>query len=320
MPFLKKATVLFDLAHNEMLNIEDNEYSEFSKLLERLSVKIRINENYDLTKKILKNIDILILGNPIDDYFSNIEINDIINFVREGGNLLIISEYGADYLQKTNINDISNKYFGIFFKKNIVKESNKINQNCSSILTIENFEEHKITNQLREIIIGGTCSLILTKNSKPLLKSNDSAWTEIFDDSSKKWKKDEIGEKQIIAAYSEFGKGKVVAIGDIDLFSNNENIGINQFDNRKFIFNILNWLVEPVKEGDVILFILNQLGIFQNEIKELNLKVNNIIESITFLEHRVSSIEDEIKLKKKSKNLEKNHEKKALSEEKITYF
>ncbi|GAH25157.1 unnamed protein product, partial [marine sediment metagenome] len=63
-------------------------------------------------------VDVLVLGNPIDDYFSNIEIKDIVNFVRTGGNLILISEYGADYLQKTNLNDIAPN-FGILFEKNI---------------------------------------------------------------------------------------------------------------------------------------------------------------------------------------------------------
>ena len=65
MPLIKKATILFDLSHKEMLNIEEKEYSEFHDLLQRLSVKIKNNESKDLTKKILDDVDILILGNPI---------------------------------------------------------------------------------------------------------------------------------------------------------------------------------------------------------------------------------------------------------------
>ena len=105
MTSLKKTNpaILFDLNHNEMLDIEDNDFSDFSDLLHSLGLKVNKNENKNLTDKILENIDILIIGNPIDNYFSSIEIKEIINFVREGGRLILVSEYGSDYLQKTNL-------------------------------------------------------------------------------------------------------------------------------------------------------------------------------------------------------------------------
>ncbi len=101
----------------------DKDFSDFLKLLNNLNFKIEKNENKDLTKKVLENIDVLVLGNPIDDYFSNIEIKETVNFVRLGGALLLVSEYGADYLQKTNLNDIAN-HFGFLFEKNLIKEQN----------------------------------------------------------------------------------------------------------------------------------------------------------------------------------------------------
>ena len=97
-------TILFDLFHNEMLDINENDFSDFLNLLKRFNLKIKKNENKNLTSKLLENVNILVIGNPIDDYFSNIEIKDICNYVRIGGSLLLISEYGADYLQKTNLN------------------------------------------------------------------------------------------------------------------------------------------------------------------------------------------------------------------------
>jgi len=90
-----RKTILIDLNHSEMLTLDD-EFSDFLKLLQNLNLKIKKNENKDLTKKVLEGVDVLVLGNPIDDYFSNIEIKDIVNYVRVGGNLLLVSEYGAD--------------------------------------------------------------------------------------------------------------------------------------------------------------------------------------------------------------------------------
>ena len=288
---MPKKTVLIDLSHNEMLNIHEDEFSEFLELLNSLNLKVKTNENKNITEKVLQNIDIVIIGNPIDDYFSSIEIKSIIDFVREGGNLLLVSEYGADYLQKTNLNDISGKYFGIYFQKNIVKEYNKINQNCSSILTIQDFNNHKITNQLRDVVFGGSCSLLINKNSESLFYSKES-WTEVYNDLEKQWSKDEDNQQQIIAAYTEYGRGKVVALGDIDIFSNDPNIGMSLLDNRKFVLNIFDWFLEPVKSNDVLGWILNQLGGLQNEIKEINNKISNLIETSTVLEKRISTLEE----------------------------
>ncbi|UCD01694.1 MAG: hypothetical protein JSV23_01330 [Promethearchaeota archaeon] len=290
-----KNNVLIDLTHNEMLNIDDEEFKEFLNLLKRLDLKIKKNEGEHITKEALKNIDVLIIGNPIDDFFSSLEIKHIVDYVRSGGGLLLLSEYGADYLQKTNLNDIAGK-FGIFFEKNIIKETNSANQNCTSILHIQDFIKHDITKNIREIIIGGACSLLLSKEVKPLLQTNEhSIWSEIFNNISEKWnKEDEI--QQTVAAYTEFGQGKVVALGDIDIFTSNSRIGINSLDNSKFLQNIISWLIAPVKESKVMEFILSQLGELQYEIRETNKVINNVIETMTILEKRISYLEKKSKL------------------------
>ncbi|MHA1472134.1 MAG: hypothetical protein ACTSQW_03440 [Promethearchaeota archaeon] len=283
-------SILFDLNHNEMLTF-DQDYSDFLKLLHSFNFKIEKNENKDLTKKVLESIDVLILGNPIDEYFSNIEIKEIINFVRLGGSLLLVSEYGADYLQKTNLNDIAN-HFGILFEKNLIKEQNVKTQNCSSILHINEFPDVEFINGLREVVIGGTCSLYVKKGAKALLETNIlNNWSEIYNNSSEEWEKDKE-QQHIIAAYVKFGQGKVIAFGDIDIFSNDDNIGIKSFDNQKFLHNIFSWLVAPVEKSDVNSFILEQIGELQNGVKVIQKTINNIIETMSILERRLTNIEE----------------------------
>lgn len=293
MPLLKKASILFDLSHNEMLNIEEDEFSEFYKLLQRLNVKIKKNENRDISEELLQDIDILVIGNPIDDYFSNIEIKAIVDFVRIGGNLLILSEYGSDFLQKTNLNDISGTNFGIYFQKNLIKELNSVNQNCTSIVHIQKFKNKQIGNGLREVLIGGACSLLLNRDAKPLLLTNNiNVWSEKYNSSNEEWIREEEEEQQIIGAYREYGQGRVAALGDIDIFTNDSNIGLNQLDNQLLITNILKWLIEPVKEPELMKFTLNQLGEIQNDMKNIKKKIDNIIETMTILENRISVIEE----------------------------
>jgi len=284
-----RKTILFDVNHSEMLTLDD-EFSDFLKLLQNLNLKIKKNENKDLTKKVLEHVDVLVLGNPIDDYFSNIEIKDIVNYVRVGGNLMLVSEYGADFLQKTNLNELATN-FGFFFEKNLIKEQNSHNQNCSSILHIQKFPNNNIVNGLREVIIGGACSLFLKKGAKPLLQTGENnIWSEIYNNTSEEWTKDKE-QQHTIAAYSNFGQGKVIALGDIDIFCNDDNIGINSLDNQKFMQNVINWLIEPVKRPDVMSFILDQMGELQNGVKEIQNTINNIIETMSILETRISYLE-----------------------------
>ena len=300
---MQSKVILIDLSHGEMLTLDDD-FSDFLKLLHNLNFKIEKNENKDLTKKVLENVDVLILGNPIDDYFSNIEIKEIVNFVRLGGSLLLISEYGADYLQKTNLNDITN-HFGFLFEKNLIKEQNPKNHNCSSILHIHGFPETDFLNGLREVVIGGTCSLYLKKGAKPLLETNKlNNWSEIYNNSSEKWEKDKE-QQHIIAAYAKFGQGKVIAFGDIDIFCSDDNIGINSFDNQKFLHNIFSWLVAPVEKSDVNSFILEQIGELQNGVQQTQKTINNLIETMSILERRLTNIEEN------SENLEKTTDAKA---------
>ncbi|TXT58866.1 MAG: hypothetical protein BAJALOKI2v1_290022 [Promethearchaeota archaeon] len=293
MSHLRTKTILFDLSHTEMLNINEEDFSELLELLNDLGLTIKTNENNDLKKAQFESVDILVLGNPINEYFSKNEFKEIINYVREGGSLLLISEYGADYLQKTNLNDLSGNEFGIYFQKNLIKEKNEFNENCSSILKIRNFNHHEITSQLREIIIGGSCSLILNGKAKPLIETDESAWTETYDEAKNEWLKDAGTEGvQKIASYMQYGRGKVFCIGDIDIFSNDENIGIPRLDNRKFVRNVINWLMEPPEEEDIFHWILNQMGNVQTNVNNLNRKINNIIESMSILEERISDVEN----------------------------
>ncbi|MFW9939250.1 MAG: hypothetical protein ACFFD5_16535, partial [Candidatus Thorarchaeota archaeon] len=231
-----------------------------------------------------------------------------------GGNLLILSEYGADFLQKTNLNDISGTNFGIYFQKNLIKERNSVNHSCTSIVHIQRFENKQIANGLREVIIGGSCSLLLSRNAKPLLlTTKKNVWSEKYNSSNEEWIREEE-EEQIIGAYTEYGQGKIVALGDIDIFTNDANIGLNRLDNQLLINNILKWLIEPVKEPELIKFTLNQLGEIQNDMKNINKKIDNIIETMTILEKRLSLVEQKSNLLIKNPEIKEIIDKNTIQE------
>ncbi len=300
MPSSLNGTILFDLYHGEMLDLENQEYSEFKNLLKKQDMNVLKNDNQPLTRKLLKDIDLLILGNPINKYFSGEEIKEIEDFVRIGGNLLLISEYGSDYLQKTNLNELA-KRFGFYFLPNIVKELNSSNENCQSIISIKilHDNENELLSHVRFLQIGGCCSLLLLNRfaqSFLKIKQREGIWTETYDALTKSWiindKKEKEKKKEIIlAACSHHGKGKIIGIGDVDIFSNTPRIGISANDHERLLLNLLKWFKEPVAESKLRIWILNQIGMLQHSVKEINLKLNNIIETLTLLEKRISLVE-----------------------------
>ncbi len=293
MPPRRNTTILFDLYHNEMLDVENEEFSEFFTLLKQQNAKILKNETQLLTMEILSEIDILIIGNPINTFFNSEEIKAIENYVRMGGNIMLISEYGADYLQKSNLNDLATK-FGLYFSSDIVKEKNALNLNCPSIISLKSFDNNSngLLSHIKDVLIGGSCSLLIDRNAQGFLLSNKRTWIENYDGVTKTWIINNKNKESIIlGAFAEHGKGKIIGLGDIDIFSNDPNIGINVYDNRKLILNMLNWLEEPVLESKLQTWALFQFGTLQNQIKEINSKLNNIIETLTILEQRISILE-----------------------------
>ena len=101
---------------------------------------------------------------------------------------------------------------------------------------------------------------------------------------------------------TEYGQGKVLAFGDIDIFTNDSKIGINAFDNQQFLQNAIDWLLLEVKEPNVMKFTLNQVGDLQSEVKEINNAINNIIETMTILEKRISYLEQKLNVSLSKQN------------------
>ena len=53
---MREKTILFDLCHNEMLNIDEEEFSDFKDLLKNLNLKIKKIKSENLRKSDIENI------------------------------------------------------------------------------------------------------------------------------------------------------------------------------------------------------------------------------------------------------------------------
>jgi hypothetical protein len=288
MPKAKNLRILFDYAHGEILNLEDSEYKPLKNLLKSMECVILGNEENRISAEMLHNIDVLVIGSPVESYFVSQEISAIIDFVSAGGNLLVMSEVGI--LQKNNLNDLM-KHFGLYFE-NTTLRSDK-NTETNSIIMIANIVEHAITKNVKKIMVGG-CSTIRTvkaKGSMDVILSGEDTWVEVYDEIHNKWLKNTDVLVPIVSI-SIYGQGRIAAFGDVDIFGTNPMFGLNALDNKQLVQNLIMWFHTPVHSGATIDWLLTQFSQMREEVLEIGDKFDNLVNSARILENRISQIEE----------------------------
>ena len=288
MPKAKNLKILLDYAHNEIVNLEDSEYRPFRKLLKSMECVIFTNEEKRITQELLHNVDVLIIGCPVESYFVSQEIATIVDWVSSGGNLLVMSEVGI--LQKTNLNDLM-KHFGLYFENTTLRS--KKDPETNSIIMISEIIDHAITKNVKKIMVGG-CSTIRTvkaKGSMDVCLSGEDTWVEVYDELNNTWLKNTDTSVPIVSI-SIYGQGRIAAFGDVDLFGSNPLFGMNSLDNKQLIQNLIMWFHTPVRSGATIDWLLTQFNQMREDILELGDKFDNLVTTARILESRISQIEE----------------------------
>lgn len=284
----KSFSVVLDHSHGELLNLADEEFRPFGRLLEQMNCALTVHNSGKITGDILSDADLLIVGCPINHYFLYDEISDITDFVINGGCLLIASEYGGDSVQKTNLNDLT-KNFGLYFENTAIRT--KDDTGSTSLPLITKVINHDITKGIRKIMLGGTCTIRTAKNAYGICMSGPETWVEIYDDLNNMWIEHDDHDIPLIAA-NTYGQGRIVAMGDIDIFGNNPRFGLASLDNQKLIENIFSWFDQPVRSDITIEWILHQIANYREDISQLTGNFKNLVESVQSLEERISSLEE----------------------------
>lgn len=172
-------------------------------------------------------------GSPI---FSTEEINQIEEFVRNGGGLFVIGEYGTSSWG-SNINALLER-FGIEFNDDALAlprpDMDAVMTRHFPIMVRQN---HSITSDLFEITYHRGCSISLSRDGRTPPEPAIC-----------------LGGGACVCACAELGAGRIVAIGDSDLFSLPY---IGHSDNVRLFINIVRWLLkrpmEPIDKRDVII-------------------------------------------------------------------
>ena len=237
----------FDYSHQNKLTIEDPGFNDFVEYLFNSDLKLGKIEA-GITYEKLSDYNVFIIGVPIAEaYLSSEEIEYLIRYVNDGGSLLVVNDKGGDIENHNNLNDLTN-IFGIGFNPDQLFDNKNYSKDISRPI-IKVFKTHFITRDISQIIHSNGCTIEIDKSVETedidvtaiAFSSEESAWHKVFD--GEEWV-DEPVESAPIIAIGHYGMGKIVAIGNLSLFSGFHALyGIHAADNFKLISNIISWLM-----------------------------------------------------------------------------
>jgi tetratricopeptide (TPR) repeat protein len=183
--------------------------------------------------------DVLVLFIPFR-YFHDEEKERIRTFLKGGGGLIIIGEWGgyADYRDIVDsINGISTS-FGIEYNEDLVLDEEKNREDKDYHPVISTFASHPVTKGVKSIGYICGCSLKLKSSATALAFGNPTTTSD-----GKK------GRDVVVLAAAEYGKGRIVAVGDSDFLVGATTPGyeedfLNFKDNKKLALNMFEWTAQ----------------------------------------------------------------------------
>ncbi|MHA2005839.1 MAG: hypothetical protein ACXABO_07795 [Promethearchaeota archaeon] len=244
----------FDYTHNNKLTLENNAFTDFIQYLFDSDFKLGKIEA-GITSDKLENYDLFIIGVPtLGPYLDLDEINELVNYVKKGGSLLIINDGGGDYENKNNLSELTNN-FGITFNSDCLYDNKNFSKHNSHPI-IKDFRTHFITRDITKIIHSNGCTLTIDKSVENenldvqsiAASSESTSWHSIFDGDS--WK-EESKQNLPIIGIAHYELGKIAAIGNLSIFSSlNKSYGIKAADNFKLVANLIAWLLNKAKSEE----------------------------------------------------------------------
>lgn len=240
-----------------MLSLEASSYADFTQFLFTSAYKLgKIEAGFHSLEKV-KNYNAIIMSIPKNINLTPKEIEVLEEYVRTGGSLLIVGSRGGEYINRTNINELT-RNFGFEFMADEINDSvNYVNLQKRPLLS--DFKPHYITENIQKIVLSNTCSLGTLKLGEKekdikievLVRGGLNCWRKYFD--GNEWLEEDCPKIPLMLT-SEYYTGQVVAFGTLSIFSSlGREYGFSAFDNDLIIANILRWLtLDVAAEGKVI--------------------------------------------------------------------
>jgi hypothetical protein len=212
--------IVFDLSHEESHFSDPYEYTLPTGWGPTMDLLVASGYTWSpipvggsITPEALAGAGVLIVAEPLTS-FTPTEVETVLDYVRNGGGLLLLNDFNAP------INELSAPT-GVQFL---------LGPSSGFATTTEIVAGHPVTAGIVEIDLPIATPLLVGTEATPLAYY--------------------LGTP--IMAVQEYGSGRIVYVGDNELFA---IYGINDLDNAALLHNVLNWLGadsdrDGVKDGD----------------------------------------------------------------------
>jgi len=172
---------------------------------------------------------VLVMGPAVGQKYTKKETNAVVEYVKNGGGLLILAEEAAP--GSDNFQNSLASQFGIRFRNGIVADTAHSIGNTAGqwILVRSDFFD------LERVSLARAVPLITTGSAVSMLSTAATS----------------TPPQAVVGAAVKFGKGRVVCIGDSQLFINGgkEEIGIGCAQNKEFAAALFTWLAGKEKRS-----------------------------------------------------------------------
>lgn len=247
-------TCCFDYSHNNTLTIENPSNSDFIQYLFGSSIRLgKIQAGFTSLDK-LEKYRMVVIGGPREGIIEIEEIKNLEQYVKNGGNLLIINDEGGDYSANINLSELTQK-FGFLYNPDIIGDSMYYHGIQSRVIP-QHYEPHPATRNVDQIVLSNPCSIHINEliegdenvNILPLITTGLNSYHKRWD--GENWIEEEDAPKSILAVAVNYYKGRVIGLTSISMFSSlSSAYGFNALDNHKLIASIFGWLLEPPKDS-----------------------------------------------------------------------
>ena len=253
----KGSVITVDAAHNNFHTL-DNRYGPFGKVLEGDGFRLTSNSK-PVTQEVLRDCRIFVISNPLDSSnlsewrlpnpsaFSQTEIAAINQWVKNGGRLLLIADHmpfagAAQALAQS----FGFEFFNCFAMDNRRRSLERFYRGNQSLL------DNEITRGVDTVVTFTGSAFKIPKAAMPILALKNYtlsmpvvAWQ--FEENTPALPGDGFYQ----GAYMEYGKGKIVVMGEAAMFTaqlagpNRNPVGFNRPEARQsnqLLLNIIHWL------------------------------------------------------------------------------
>lgn len=197
--------------------------------------------------------DVLIILRPTCKYTME-EVETIVNYVKNGGGLLIADDYGfaQDITKQFGVNYISQN-----FNATLLEFKEYHNQPSLPIIEINTQPISNASSETQtrlKIVLNRATALQASQNTTLLGSSSDESYLDI-NNNGRLDETETRGPLPVVLAIT-YGNGKIIIVSDVSLFLNDM---INLEDNYAFLKLAVEWLSNG-KENAVIAFDESKIG------------------------------------------------------------